>query len=363
MKKIVSFIVLLSSLFLFWGCDKDGNYPGATVSPYIAMFDLRGIYKGEDVSLTKDNMFGANKIAGLVVSDHTGGNIPAGLLVVQDKRRLGQLRGISIALGADAANYVPGDSVVINVEGGVLKKIDGILQLTGITTANITKVASGRPLLPVEVKSNLIVASPSTYESIFISVVKAGFDPSYPLGSTYLGDKTINDGFADMTLHTEPTASWANKPLPFLSVFNGIIFNGTDGKPKLWPRKESDISILSATAPKIAPILITGYLVDPNGTDANFEYIQLIATKNIDFAVTPFSVVTNNNAGASVAPASGWATGALRTYKFDLTTGTVTAGQYFYIGANKNIWGAGSTDISSSKWFGKMYATVDGDGF
>src|SRR3954469_16584256 len=80
-------------LLLIWGCKKD-NYPGGQVSPYIAIYDIRNLYKGTDVTLTTDNMLGSEKIAAMVVSDHSGGNLPAGLLVVQDNRRL-QLRGIS----------------------------------------------------------------------------------------------------------------------------------------------------------------------------------------------------------------------------------------------------------------------------
>ena len=217
-----------------------------------------------------------------------------------------------------------------------------------------------------------MLATPNAYDSVLVSVAKAGFDPSYPAGSTYAGDKLINDGFGNLNLHTEPTAPWANKTLPFLSNFTGIVFRVNDTMPKLWPRVESDIFIVSATAPKIAPVVITGFLTDPPNapatptSDANYEYIQLLATKNIDFSATPFSVVTTNNAGASTPtgyPTNGWATGDLRTYKINITSGTVNAGQYFYVGANKNIWGMGSTDISAAKWFVKMYSTVDGDGF
>ncbi|RYF86070.1 MAG: hypothetical protein EON98_04780 [Chitinophagaceae bacterium] len=363
MKKFALYFAGLLMLAFVGGCKKEGAYPGGTVSPYIAMFDIRQIYNGQDVTLTKENMFGAEKIAGVVISDHSGGNTPAGLLVLQDRRRLSQLRGISIPLGTDAAKYVPGDSLVITVEGGVLKRINGILQLTGIDAGKVTKVASGRPLSPLIVKSNQVLEAPSNYESTLISVTRAGFDQNIPPGSTYAGDKLINDGFGNLTLHTEAGATFANKTLPFLSNFAGIVFNDANNVPKLWPRVESDITILSATAPKIASIIITGYLADPTGTDANYEYIQLMATRNIDFSVTPFAIVTNNNAGTTLFPSDGWATGAARSYKFDLTSGTVLKGQYFYVGANKNIWGAGSTDISSSKWFGKMYATVDGDGF
>jgi hypothetical protein len=91
-----------------------------------------------------------------------------------------------------------------------------------------------------------------------------------------------------------------------------------------------------------------------------------MATKTIDFATTGFSIVTTNNAGTSTPtgfPANGWATGGLRTYKINLTSGTVQRGQYFYVGGNKNIWGAGSTSPTSVVWFSKTYASVAGDGF
>jgi hypothetical protein len=365
MKKTIIYSFLLLSLAAMWGCKKS-NYPGAKISPYVSIFDVRNIYKGQDVTLTTDNMFGSDKITGIVVSDHSGGNLPAGLLIVQDKRRLGQLRGISIPIGDVANSYVPGDSVVINVEGSVLKRVDGILQLSGISNEDITKVSSGNAVEPLIVKSSTVLAKPDLYESTLISVTKVGFDPSLPAGSTYAGDKIINDGFGNITLHTEAGAEFANKTLPFLSNFTGIAFDGPDSTVQLWPRGDEDIMVLSATAPKIAPIVITGYLTDPAATDADYEYIQLMATKNIDFSVTNFSIVTTNNAGASTPtgfPANGWATGDLRTYKINLTSGTVLKGQYFYVGANKNIWGAGSTDMSSSKWFTKMYADENGDGF
>ena len=365
MKKILCYSFLLLFMGMMWGCKKD-NYPGAKVSPYMSIFDIRNIYKGKDVTLTTDNMFGADKIAAVVVSDHSGGNLPAGLLVVQDSRRLAQLRGISIPIGDAANEYTTGDSVIINVSGGILKRVNGILQLTGIKSSAVTKVSSGIAVeVPIK-KANEVLATPELYESTLISIAKAGFDASVPAGSTYAGDYMINDGFGNITLHTEAGAEFANDPLPFLSNFSGILFLDQNGAPQLWPRSKDDITVLSSTAPKIAPVVITGYLIDPSGTDANYEYIQLMATKNIDFSATPFSVVTTNNAGSATPtgfPTNGWATGDLRTYKINLTSGTVQKGQYFYVGANKNIWGAGSTDISSSIWFSKMYATDPGDGF
>jgi hypothetical protein len=366
MKKIKIFSFLLLSLAVLWGCKKD-SYPGGKVSPYISAFDVRNIYKGNDVILTVENMFGAEQITGVVVSDHSGGNLPAGLLIVQDSRRLSQTRGIAIPIGDAANSYMPGDSVIIKVSGAVLKRVDGILQLTGISNSDITVVSSGNAVTPLIVKSSSVLQSPGAFESTLISIAKSGFDASLPAGSTYAGDRLINDGFGNITLHTEAGAVYADKKIPFLANFTGIVFQtASDTVPQLRPRVESDIMVLSATAPKIAAIIITGYLVNPLGTDADYEYIQLMATKNINFSETPYSLVTTNNAGANTPtgyPANGWATGDLRTYKIDLTAGTVQKGEYFYVGANANICGSGSTDISSSKFFSKMYGSEGGDGF
>jgi hypothetical protein len=180
MKKLIVYSLILISTGMFWGCKKD-KYPGGTVSPYIALFDIRNMAnKGTEVTLTKENMFGADKIAVVVISDHSANNLPAGYLVVQDRRRLGQLRGITIPVGPAANNYVPGDSLLIKVEGKILKKVNNILQITGVTESDITKVASGVALTPSFVKSNLVIATPENYESTLIAITTAGFDPSIP---------------------------------------------------------------------------------------------------------------------------------------------------------------------------------------
>lgn len=370
MKNTGIYFFFLLLVTLFGGCKKD-NYPGGTVSPYIALFDLRDIYRGQDVLLTKETLFGSDKITGVVVSDHSGGNLPAGLLVVQDRRRLAQLRGISINIGADAAGYVPGDSVTVTVEGGVLKRVDGVLQITGLSKNNITKISSGNAVPVNRVPSNLILADPGKYESTLTVIVKAGFNPLPGPTDVLAGNKILNDGFSDLTLHTEPAASFANNPAPFLANFYGIVFNTLDQNKQLVPqfrlRTGADIVVLSSTI-EVTPVVITGFMSDVAGGDGNYEYAQLMATRDINFAATPFSVVFTNNANASTPtgfPANGWATGGMRTYKFNLTSGTAAKGTFFYVGGGgKLINGASSTNISSANWVRSFnYTTTDGDGF
>ena len=115
-------------------------------------------------------------------------------------------------------------------------------------------------------------------------------------------------------------------------------------------------------------VIITGYVTNPAGADANREYVQLMATEYINFAVTPYSVVTcyTSYSGnwTTKAPAQGWVTGIIpstqappkdtndptsQTTKFNITSGEVQAGEFFYIGgSNKRINGGSSTDISET---------------
>ncbi len=111
-----------------------------------------------------------------------------------------------------------------------------------------------------------------------------------------------------------------------------------------------------------AQLAISGYLANPAGTDSPYEYVQLIATQDLNFAVTPFSLVAANN---GTATASGWIAGGGTTYKFNLTTGTVARGDVFYVGGSgQSINGAGSTSIASSNFIRSINtANTNGDGF
>lgn len=78
-------------------------------------------------------------------------------------------------------------------------------------------------------------------------------------------------------------------------------------------------------------LIISKVLPNPDGSDSPFELIELVATKNIDFAVTPFSVIFSNNGTAN---SSGWIAGAGLTYGFEITSGTAVAGGVYYVGGS-----------------------------
>jgi hypothetical protein len=367
MKINFKYILLLAVVVGIWtGCKRDSDYIKVSASAFISNFDLKKIYKETDLTLNADLLSGATFIKGVVISDFRSGNSPAGLLILQNSRITGSgidsLRGMAFNIGSDAAKYVPGDSVHIKVDGAVLKRTNGILQITNLPNGAVNKVASGRTANTQLITIGAFLASPQRYESTLVTIGSAVVEPEPKANETFGGDKIIDDATGKAIVHTETGASFAGEQLLISGNFSGIPFlqlTGTN-RMQIWMRSINDFSF--AILPKFSPAIISGYLVDPNSTDGNYEYIQFLATADIDFSKTPYSVITNNNAGASTFPLQGWVTGGARTYKFKLTTGKVSKGEYFYVGGSpKRINGSGSTDISSSKWMASVdYTTVAG---
>ena len=90
----------------------------------------------------------------------------------------------------------------------------------------------------------------------------------------------------------------------------------------------ADVASNSATDPGL---LISEFMADPTGTDNSNEWVELIATRTIDFSVTPFSVVFANNGTATV---NGWKAGAGITYGFNINSGSAQKGDVVYVGGS-----------------------------
>ncbi|WP_437920534.1 DUF5689 domain-containing protein [Sphingobacterium sp. LRF_L2] len=367
MKTLFNSIFPLLITLLIAGSCAETNYPGGEVSPYIGIYDVRNLYKGEPLNLNLESLEGSQKLAATVISDHSGGNLPSGLLIVQDRRRLDFQRGISIPLGDAAANYQPGDSLIIDIDGGVLNRVDGILQISNISEDKISKVGQV-DVYVTQVNVAKIIANPGNYESTLVAIVKGGFAYTPTEGQVLSGDQEINDGFGAITVRTDAQSDLANLPQYKMANYYGIIFTELQGDslvPYEKLRIASDLVELKSEY-KTPKAIITGWSNDPQGTDANNEYMQFMATEDIDFSKTPFAVVTTNNANASTPtgyPQKGWATGGVRTYKFNLTSGTAKKGEFFYVGgSNKLIMSTGSTSIAHANWI-TAYAYNTNDGF
>jgi hypothetical protein len=361
MKYLINLLLIISLAATINSCTKTYKfYPGGEPNDIGSILDIRPLYKGQDVVLSKDNMYGASRLAAVVISDHAEKNLPEGLLVVQDSRRLQTLRGISIELGSAAAKYHTGDSVLIDITGGTLTRKNGILTITGLSESNIT--ARGKGAVTVNAITTVqLQAHPENYESSLCLVNKCSFNPGPQPGDVISGSKVINDGFGDLVLYTDPGTSYA-KDAPYgLAAYVGIPFSTAEGAVQLRTRNADDIVNMGSSAQEL---LITGFQSDPKGGDGGYEYVQMMATKDIDFTVTPYSIVFCANAGtnSSATPLdAGWATGGQRTIKWNITSGGVLKGQFFYFGfQNKKINGSLGTYSfpASTNFYQKTFTTT-----
>ncbi|HEY6142850.1 MAG TPA: Ig-like domain-containing protein [Flavobacterium sp.] len=76
-------------------------------------------------------------------------------------------------------------------------------------------------------------------------------------------------------------------------------------------------------------LIISEIFTNPSGNDSPFEYVELVATTNINFATTPYSVVFTDN---GTATSNGWKQGGAISYGFTISSGSVVAGQVVYVG-------------------------------
>jgi SprB repeat len=118
-------------------------------------------------------------------------------------------------------------------------------------------------------------------------------------------------------------------PAPFtLSVTSATdvdCFGGANGSINITASNDTSM------APSNPGLLISEFLADPFGSDATFEWVELIATQTIDFSATPYTIVAANNGAATT---KGWRNGGSLTYAFQISSGIVNAGDVFYVGGS-----------------------------
>lgn len=128
------------------------------------------------------------------------------------------------------------------------------------------------------------------------------------------------------------------------------------------------VSLAIAYTAPAASIVISGWLTNVNSDDSPYEYAQFVATQDINFAATPYTIVWNDvgvvGSTGTASFSDGWAGGSLLSYAFQLTSGTVTRGEVFYIGGSAQLLaGPGSNSFASKRWLRTINTTLsNGDG-
>jgi hypothetical protein len=242
--KILKIFTLAFCLLSLLSC-KDTKWEVGDLSPIITIGDVRNLHKGTDVVL-QGNLSGATQIVGVVTSDVSGKNVAEGTITMQNFRRKVN-RGITLAIGVDAANYTVGDSIIVTIEGATLKSTNGSLQITGLNANAIRKVASNSMVNITPVTAFLLKSNPGDYEGTLVKMFSASVDPVPVSGDTYKGDKKLSDGSGSIVLHTEAAATFAERRVPASATFVGVplIYNESgaaeNAEVRLWPRTIQDV--------------------------------------------------------------------------------------------------------------------------
>ena len=113
------------------------------------------------------------------------------------------------------------------------------------------------------------------------------------------------------------------------------------------------LTVIGVNAQLGPGLIISEMLPNPTGTDSPFELIELVATRTINFSVTPYTVIAANNGTATT---QGWVSGGAITYGFQISTGTVNAGDVVYVGGS-------SMATTGTILRGINTGTTPGDGF
>jgi len=222
MKRLLQIPLFIMALALIWGCKKGDNYPGGTVSPYISLLDVRNIYKGSDVVLQTSNMFGAQYVKGVVVSDADGGNIKPGQVAIQNFGRNSSLRGITLEFASGSTNLMMGDSVLVDLTGGTLTKENGTLIVKGLKNEAVEKLPGFTPIVPTPVTVGTLAGNFANYEGTLVRV-SVEFTPAPEPGETFAGNKKLVVGTnAGIYMTTLPGASFANEEMPERAFLTGV---------------------------------------------------------------------------------------------------------------------------------------------
>jgi len=139
----------------------------------------------------------------------------------------------------------------------------------------------------------------------------------------------------DINLCSETISVTLGEPLPLEVTLNSALTFTCDSNSL----GTINISVSNDTLinPNNPGLLISEFLANPSGSDSPFEWIELVATRQINFAVTPYTVIVANN---GVATTKGWLEGnssitpTNSTYAFEVSTGIVNPGDVVYVGGS-----------------------------
>lgn len=242
MKKIFLYFSLLLTIVALWmtSCQNEMDLV-LSEHHFISIAELREMYNGERLMLANKEKGKEILIGGVVISNPDNKNNPDGKIILQNYAD-GQLRGIALAMEEHLDRYKEGDSVVVKLDGCVLERVDGILQLSDLTVLEVGRISTGNEQKVHITTDNFesVLADRDTYESTLVSFHSVDV-LDVERGQTF-GDKDLelSDGSSTIFIKTKKTANLAAAEVPIEGNFTGIILYTDSQEPYLSLRSSAD---------------------------------------------------------------------------------------------------------------------------
>jgi len=288
-KRIYTLLAALPLLQLA-ACKKDVNPAEGTLNDQAALYVVRDTWHKGDVALGPSTLGGASFTTGTVISDASNGNIASGSFIIQSttltaNQATDLTRGIIIDMGSGTqVPYVPGDSLMVNIAGATLKRINGKLTIQGVTPDKVTKLAEGRQVYVRPVNLAILNNMFDVYESTLVAVHADIKD--YSAGQTFSGLHPIGDNTGNLFLHTTSGAAFAGAETPQNARFMGIVgYKNDNGNDTAGAQRTISLRSLNDTS-FVSGTIYSGFpesFESPDFTEKS-SYNMTATSNNIDLA-------------------------------------------------------------------------------
>jgi hypothetical protein len=193
----------------------------------VSIANIRRSYNGQEMYFVFDAF-----VTGTVTS--TKDNLDPKMIYIQD-----ETGGIALKLLADYQPAVIGNKVIINLEGGLIKEVNGNLEIHFVSNANISP--TGFDIVNVdEMTLQQLYARTNDMEGRIVKINNLSF-PDANGTKTLAGNRIATDGTRTLTVRTESFATFANKVIPTGNVSVTGILVEVNGQYIIIPQTENSV--------------------------------------------------------------------------------------------------------------------------
>lgn len=246
-QQLIAVTTFFLCTFFFHSClEEDTNWAanGSKLGEETYVYEVCDLYHGKEVTLGKNSMGGAHYISGIVISDPSGTNLPAGHMFLQGTDSKKQ-RGLAFSMDANDAVYRSlkmGDAIKIDVEGTTLTRKNGILMVQGLAGEQIKIIEQGTKVEPKSISVSSLAVDFSKYENMLVCV-NAAISPLPPQDETLAGIHTLGDGSGQtIELKVDDSADFSSSRVMPSAQYTGICVYGPNGEKQLKMQFDSDMS-------------------------------------------------------------------------------------------------------------------------